>query len=308
MKIIGAYHHYQGNLNHGYEGYLQALRELGHDVPEAFEISAPIQTRWDDVDFLLQFDCCDPFAPSADLPVPNVYWAYDNWQNFKNCRQPGFVGDGHMAGDDRYLPRGRQADVLFSMSVLGVENYKTHGIESLYLPIGADERLEHPPGSVEKVLAVAGICNGWTMDHLPNTRGEMIGAIEREFKNYPTQLSNQVDYFEQGNIYAGAHVGFNYSPCGFDVLNYRPFEIMIAGTCLLTNRAQVPSLTTLGYRENVHFVAYDDEPTLLIKLRWLLENSEERERIAAHGYLETKTNHTMRQRMKVLTECVKKRL
>ena len=309
MKILCGYDYHQDNPNPGYDGYINALRMLGHEVPDAWDMRRHLEIPRDGHDLFIQFDCCDTFAPPR-LNYPSVYWAYDNWQNYENKRQPGFVGDGHFCrAHEYYLPRAKMADLTFSMSVLGVQNYAAHGIESMYLPIGGDERLECPPESVEKTMDVVGICNGWGMDQIPKTRGVMIGAIEGTFPNLKTQLSNQINYYDQADIYASAKIGFNYSPGqGFDVLNYRTFEIMIAGTCQLINAEAIPSLKGLGYFENEHFVAYRSEDELLQKIRQLLDDEKERERIAAAGYLHTKTNHTMRHRMKVMVELAKRRL
>lgn len=308
MKILCGYDRFQDNPNPGYDGYIEGLRMLGHDVPDAYDMRAWRDMPKTGYDLFIQFDCCDTFAPEG-IDYPNVYWAYDNWQNYNNFRQPGFKGDGRFCRQEYYLPRAKMADLTFSMSILGVQNYAAHNIESLYLPIGADERLERRPLSVPKVLDVAGICNSWGMGHIPKTRGLMIAAIEREFADNPTQLSNQVNYYDQANIYAGAKIGFNYSPGqGFDVLNYRTFEIMIAGTCLLINAEAIPSLHNLGYTEDQQFVAYRNETELLEKIRFLLDNEEHRERIAAEGYHETKSHHTMRHRMKVMIEVARKRL
>ena len=301
-----------GHPNNGYDGYIEGLRALGHEVPPAFNMRSYHDMPRDGYDFFLQFDCCDTLS-NPPVNYMTVYWAYDNWQNYTNERQPDYRGNGHFCRQEYYLPRGQMADLLFSMSLLGVENYAAHGIPSCFMPIGADERLERRPGIMEKKYSVVSICNFWHMGHLNNRRGELVSAIQTvtppDGPHGPSILSNQVDYFEQADLYAQAKIGWNYSPCGFDVLNFRTFEIMIAGTCQLINERAVPTLQTIGFEPGTDFVSYaDDESDLLQKVQDLLAHDEERERIARNGYEKTKASHTMRHRMQMVCEMVERRL
>ncbi len=305
MKILCGYAKDKGQLNQGYEGYIEGLRKLGHDVPDSFDMCVSQQMPRSGFDFFLQFDCCD-FYSNPQLEYPTIYWAYDTWQNYTNNRQKGYHGDGNFCRMEYYVPRAKMATHVFNMSVLGVENMRHHGINSHWLPIGADERLERKPGSQEKIYSVAALCSYWHMGHLNDERGRLTAIIQDKYRQ-PERGGNsfitQKGYFEQADIYAQSRIGWNYSPGGgFDVLNFRVFEVMIAGTCLLTNDNVIPSLGALGYVPFTDYWPYRDETDLMESIAYLLANDKERERIALSGYNKTKFGHTMRHRMQKMFE------
>jgi len=195
------------------------------------------------------------------------------------------------------------------MSVIGVNNYKNSLIESLYLPIGADERLSRKPRSIDKKYSIASISGDWCMSHLlPSRRGVLIDKIHEHFNGRRSEcfLTNQIPYLDQADIYASAKMGWNFSPCGFSVINFRVWEVMCSGSCLLTNENSATQLRNLGFIDGLDFVSYPDnnEKQMLEIIDWLLANDDHREQMALNGYNKTMRSHTMRHRMSVLLQCV----
>lgn len=304
MKILFAYNQHRGQKGPGQECFATALRQNGHEV-DVWDIKHPDIPR-SGYDFGFQIDCCDTFCFPHDKEYPDVYWAFDNWQNYNNVRQMPYRASGEFCGQERYLPRGGMADLVFSMSSLGVQNYANHNIESCYMPIGGDEALE-PDTSGENEYDVAAVCNEWTMGHLDNRRGAYAGIIKSKYPR--TFITSRVKYSDIGDIYSRSKIVWNYSPCGFDVLNYRVFEAMISGSCLLVNKNCVPSLTAIGFIPGTHFEYHEDtEEDLLRKIDLLLNDDVRRSSIAQEGYHNTKLFHTMRHRMKLLVWMVEQRL
>lgn len=83
----------------------------------------------------------------------------------------------------------------------------------------------------------------------------------------------------------------------------RVFEAMCSGSCLVTDR--VTDLAKLGLVDGVHFAGYNGPGDLEQLVKYLLENPDEREKIAAAGRAEVIERHTYAHRMTVLLEKMK---
>lgn len=301
-KILAAYHTQGGHPNSCYEGYIHGLRQLGHDVDwiNSWSLWQAPQTGYD---LLIQFDCCDDYAPPVNLKYPNVYWAYDNWQNPTNNRQFDYEPDGQFSRQGYYIGRAKMANWVFSMSAIGCKNYAQNGIKSYYLPIGADERLlvsdnEHH----QKDYIVACISTYWHMAHQNNRRGELADFLQKQFPNKHFITSGAV-YYEQTRLYARSKIVWNYSPCGFDVLNFRVWEALISGTPFLTNDIIKNQIEALGYQDRLNFYK-DDESDLMRAVNEILENYQSAFIKAHDAKLFTLTKHTMRHRMEEMLQIV----
>lgn len=310
MRVAVCYDAHEGHENSGYEGYRFALEELGHKCPPAFNVANGNSMR-DLIDYhpdvAIQFDCCDIYSLPRIENCVSVWYAFDNWQNYTNNRELNYVADGNFCRMSHYVARAKTADIVFSMSTLGVENYRLNHVESLYLPIGGDERLARKPiPSAEKKIWIATLATEWKMGHLDNRRGNLIGKIHEHFeaKNQRDKCyMTQSDYYKQSEIYNNSKIGWNYSPCGFSPLNFRNFEVMISGSCLMLNQNSATQLINLGFVDGEDFVSYpDDEVKMLEIIDWLLANDEHREAIALSGYNKTMRHHTMRHRCKIICD------
>jgi len=63
--------------------------------------------------------------------------------------------------------------------------------------------------------------------------------------------------------------------------NMRVYEVMASGALLITSAPT--ELTSLGFREGTHFVAYRNEAGLIPAIRYYLDHEDERSKIAATG-------------------------
>lgn len=86
-------------------------------------------------------------------------------------------------------------------------------------------------------------------------------------------------------------------------INYRTFETTGCGTFLLTN--YTPGLELL-FNIGTELVTYNNLEDLDNKVKYYLENEEEREKIAKAGYERAKKDHTYFERSKSLIEIIKK--
>ena len=67
-------------------------------------------------------------------------------------------------------------------------------------------------------------------------------------------------------------------------LNFRVMEILASGGCLLTDRLGPDSGLDLLLKENVHYVGYSSAQEAADKIRWLLNDKDQRHQIAWAGY------------------------
>ena len=86
-----------------------------------------------------------------------------------------------------------------------------------------------------------------------------------------------------------------------DDINYRTFETTGCGTFLITN--YTPGLEKL-FDIGKEIVVYNDLNDLDNKVKYYLENEEEREKIANAGYERSKTDHTYYERAKTLVDII----
>jgi len=88
-------------------------------------------------------------------------------------------------------------------------------------------------------------------------------------------------------------------------INYRTFETTGCGTLLFTNYTSgLEKLFNIGEE----IVVYNDLKDLDVKVKYYLENDEERERIANAGYERAKKDHTYYERAKTLVSIIKNRI
>ncbi len=87
--------------------------------------------------------------------------------------------------------------------------------------------------------------------------------------------------------------------------NMRLFEATGVGTCLLTDwKKNIPRL----FEPDHEVVTYASPEECSEKVRWLLDNPEEREKISAHGRKRTLRDHTFTNRADILHEIIRKAL
>ncbi|HNY14585.1 MAG TPA: glycosyltransferase [Bacteroidales bacterium] len=102
----------------------------------------------------------------------------------------------------------------------------------------------------------------------------------------PVYGSDMYSLFARSKIVLNYHIGVAGEYAG----NMRMFEVTGMGSCLLTdNKKNLPELFVPG----LEVVAYDNPHDCIDKIRWLLENDQEREKIALAGRKKTLEMHTV---------------
>jgi hypothetical protein len=189
--------------------------------------------------------------------------------------------DSHVALYDHIeMCKKNKIDIVLN-AVYGHEKYFSDN-KTFYFPNAYPDDLIKPL-NIEKIYDV-GFCGNI------NNRGEWLRLIINNFKLKVDEFVIGNDMVESINKYK-IHFNRNIS----DDLNYRTFETLGCQTFLLTN--ETPGLSDL-FEIGKHLVTYNNEGDLFEKIKYYLNNEEERNLIAKNGYNHVIEKHTYFQRMK----------
>ncbi len=138
------------------------------------------------------------------------------------------------------------------------------------------------------------------------------GGVPRKFylqalrERYPQSLIGPAEHTQLATIYSQARVGFNYSIA--EDVNMRIFEVLAAGSLLVTNAPCHQDLAALGLEDRQHLVLYHSPQELVDLIDHYLAHPEERRAIAAAGCALVKERHTYVHRLTQLLASVRERL
>ncbi|MXR19069.1 CgeB family protein [Halobacterium bonnevillei] len=110
------------------------------------------------------------------------------------------------------------------------------------------------------------------------------------------------EIYNRSRICVNVHKSWKVKNGGPVGLNMRTFEIPGAGAFQLIS--DVPNIES-AFEVGEELVTYDSKENLLDKVRYYLDNDEERERIAANGYQRAKDEHTFEHRIGVILDGVR---
>lgn len=174
------------------------------------------------------------------------------------------------------------------------------------------EFCDHPPGAVHwlpyacdtEVFRDLGVARDLDIAFI----GQLFGKRSRRRLMFETLARryrvNEPRYYLQEEIpevYSRAKIVVN--PPVADDLNFRFFEALSCGALLLTKR--VANGQEELFREDLHYVAFNDEKELFEKVEFYLRNEKERKRIALAGYEEAVGRHSLELRLKTLLDTVR---
>lgn len=197
--------------------------------------------------------------------------------------------DSHVALYDHIeMCKKNKIDIVLN-AVYGHEKYFSDQ-KTFYFPNAYPDDLIKPL-NIEKIYDI-GFCGNI------NNRGEWLSLIINNFKLKVDEFVIGNDMVESINKYK-IHFNRNIS----DDLNYRTFETLGCQTFLLTN--ETPGLSEL-FEIDKHLVTYNSEGDLFEKIKYYLNNEEERNLIAKNGYNHVIENHTYIQRMKYFINLINK--
>lgn len=120
-------------------------------------------------------------------------------------------------------------------------------------------------------------------------------------KRTPVFGMDMYQLFNDSKVVLNYHIGVAGNFAG----NMRMFEVTGVGSCLLTdNKSNMSDLFEVGS----DVVVYDNKEDCIAKAKWLLENDDERKRIALAGQKRTLRFHTVENRCNLIIEIIKDEL
>lgn len=225
--------------------------------------------------------------------------SYDLIINIENYDETGWVPDlssvkttkfiwaidAHCKGLNSYLEtftNGKYDLILQSTPEFLNDN-------SLWFPNCYDDDIIKPL-SLEKEYNV-GFCGNI------NNRGYLIDSIDRQFgirKDIFVLGDNMVRSINSYKIHFNANISID--------INYRNFETIGCGTCLLTSYNR--HYETLGLRDKVNCLIYSTENEMLEKIETALNEDDFRKNLEISA-LELAKYHTYKNRIKIIEEILK---
>src|SRR5262245_11606970 len=171
-----------------------------------------------------------------------------------------------------YVEKGQDFDFVFTAQRDGAEALRQAGISSAsWLPLACDPEI-HQKHDVPKTFNVCFVGNIF-----PGPRAELLDLLKASF---PDVFVGQRFFEEMARTYSASRIVFNRSLR--NDINMRVFEALACGSLLVTNDLGENGQEEL-FQRDVHLVTYRDAAELIRKIRLYLDNSADRERIAAAG-------------------------
>ena len=242
----------------------------GLNYPD-FNISFSEIEKWADVIFVIENYTSDwlPINEISNSKKLKIFWSIDS-----HC-----VLEQH-----KQLCRLLNIDILLNSTESYLPNFDGLVKKSYWFPNSYPDDLIFSK-DIEKTIDV-GFCG--------NDRPEI---------HYLDKFKIRKDLFVIGDDMVNAinsyKIHFNKNIA--DDINYRTFETTGCGTFLITN--YTPGLEKL-FDIGKEIVVYNDLNDLDNKVKYYLENEEEREKIANAGYERSKTDHTYYERAKTLVDII----
>jgi hypothetical protein len=136
-------------------------------------------------------------------------------------------------------------------------------------------------------------------DENSHSRVDFLDSVFKEFPN--SWLSFNLFFLDAAIRYVRGKVGLNISIK--NDLNMRFFEAMSYGVCELANEDQ-NGWKDLGFEDGKHFLSYGSIEEAKEKVRWALDNPDEREAIAKAGMEKVRAEHTYEHRIEQMLDVI----
>jgi glycosyltransferase involved in cell wall biosynthesis len=179
-------------------------------------------------------------------------------------------------------------DILLNSTESYIPSYKGLVKKSYWFPNSYPDDLIQPL-SIEKTVDIGFCGNIINRGHVINSLDKY--GIKKDIFVIGDDMVNAINSYK-------IHLNCNIS----NDINYRTFETTGCGTMLLTN--YTPGLEKL-FDIGKEIVVYNNLAELDEKVKYYLENEEERKTIANAGYERSKRDHTYYERSKTLIEIIK---
>ena len=245
----------------------------GLNYPD-FNMSFSEIEQWADVIFVIENYTSDwlPINEISNSKKLKIFWSIDS-----HC-----VLEQH-----KQLCRLLNIDILLNSTESYLPNFDGLVKKSYWFPNSYPDELMLSK-DIEKTIDV-GFCGNVL------NRGHVINSLDKYSikKDIFVIGDDMVDVINSYKI----HLNCNIS----NDINYRTFETTGCGTFLITN--YTPGLEKL-FDIGKEIVVYNDLNDLDNKVKYYLENEEEREKIAKSGYEKSKRDHTYYERAKTLVDII----
>lgn len=203
----------------------------------------------------------------------------------------GKVRAGHAAGARDIC---RHFDLCWTSTVDALEKYVVEGATPLYLPEGANPEI-HKLYDEDKVYDVSfvGQCYGNRPEIIARLReaGVRVEAFGPGWPSGPLSMEEMVRTWSRSkiNLGFGGVLGHKETYC----LKGRDFEVPMSGGLYLTeDHAELIPFYKVGHE----IVTYTDFNDLLEKIRWLLSDPDQAEKIRQAGKMRALREHTWEMR------------
>lgn len=229
-------------------------------------------------------------TPQAELPdlyfwVESVMGHFPENLSALRCTKVCFLIDSHLSNRKWHLIWGKQFDYVFIAQREYVPEFRCHGINAHWLPLGCDPIL-HGRQATAKLHDISFV--GSTLFN--DRRLALLNVLKNA-----CQLYQERCYLQQmARVFSESKIIFN-NTVKRD-LNMRVFEALCSGSLLLTDPAPHSGLEEL-FRDGEDLAIYRSDAVLPAKVRFYLDNPELRELIAARGLQLVLNAHTYRHRM-----------
>ena len=223
---------------------------------------------WDAYDLIFTFENWDWLPDLSKVKAKKILWAIDS-----HCKGPKVYEK--IANEHNY-------DFLFH----AVPYFAN---ENNWLPNCYDDELIKPL-NIDKIYDI-GFCGNIV------NRGNLIDILKKSFDNFKLDEfvmgGNMVRAINSYKIHFNANISVD--------INYRHFETIGCGTCLLTSYN--PYLEKLGFIDGENCLVFKSHEEMLSKARNVLENEEELAKISMGGF-ELAKKHTYKERINVIKNCI----
>ncbi|HDD44591.1 MAG TPA: hypothetical protein ENG63_07015 [Candidatus Desulfofervidus auxilii] len=202
------------------------------------------------------------------------------------------------------FPTYEYCDLILCNSWEMAKEYEKAGFKSKWLPVGVcTTRFYKPKGKIKQRLKFkADIVFCGSIDGHPNKqmRKKIVDILSKTDLNFK--------WFERVNYYLWKYL-VNYwkinigNNIGIGHMAGRDFKIMACGGFLLTNYKD-PENESLGLKNNVHFVTYNEPEEIIEIADFILKNESFREKIKNQGFYEVRKNHSWAKRIEKILSLV----
>lgn len=228
--------------------------------------------------------------PQAELPdlylwVESVMGHFPENLSALRCPKACFLIDSHLSNRNWHLIWGKQFDYVFIAQREYIPEFRAHGINAYWLPLGCDPVL-HGKQDTAKRHEI-----GFVGSKLFNDRRlVLLDELQKT-----CQLHYERCYLQQmAKVFSESKIVFNNATKRD--LNMRVFEALCSGSFLLTDPAPNSGLEEL-FHDGEELAIYRSDAVLPAKARFYLDNSELRELIASRGRQLALNAHTYSHRM-----------